>query len=143
MTILDNFGDMASFMAEAMKEMEDSAISKLEFMFSRIVSIFTETPSYISVIFSEEIFKSDELLKDRIISILNLNEHTVENIILEGQNKGEIRTDVSHTDLALIVMGSLRFRVKQWDLKKCSDDLNVQGIKLLNSLKTIISKTQN
>ncbi len=140
LTILDNFMEMASFMGEAMKENSDSAGDKIEFMFSRIVDIFIETPSYISVIFSEEIFKNETVLKDKIISILTLNEQTIEYIIKIGQEKGEVRTDIDYKNLALIVMGTLRFRIKQWDLNNYHGDIKADGIVLINSLKSIIAK---
>jgi len=140
LTILDNFMEMAAFMGEAMKGNTDSAGDKIEFMFSRIVDIFIETPSYISVIFSEEIFKNEPVLKEKIISILTLNEQTIEYIIKTGQEKGEVRTDIEYKNLAIIVMGTLRFRIKQWDLNNYDGDIKADGIVLINSLKSIIAK---
>jgi len=140
LTILNNFMEMASFMGEALKDNEDAAISKIEFMFSKVIDIFSETPSYISVIFSEEIFKNEEVLKRKIVSILIMNEQTVENIIKKGQAKGEVRNDIDYKNLAIIVMGSLRFRIKQWDLKDLKGDLKIEGDKLINSLKLILKK---
>ena len=141
LTILNNFKEMASFLGAAMKDNKESALEKIEFMFSKIVDIFTESPSYVTVIFSEEIFKNEEVLKRKIIEILDMNENTIENIIKQGQKKDEIRDDVSYRNLALIVMGTLRFKVKQWDLKGCSGNLKNDGTELLASLKIILLKT--
>ena len=140
LTILDNFMEMAAFMGEAMKGNNDSAGDKIEFMFSRIVDIFIDTPSYISVIFSEEIFKNEQVLKNKIVEILSLNEQTIEYIIRTGQEKGEVRTDIEYKNLAIIVMGTLRFRIKQWDLNNYDGDIKADGIVLINSLKSIIAK---
>ena len=140
LTILDNFMEMASFMGEAMKMNNDTAGNKIEFMFSKIVDIFIETPSYISVIFSEELFKNEHVLKEKIISILTLNEQTIEYIIKTGQEKGEVRTDIEYKNLAIIVMGTLRFRIKQWDLNNYQGDIKASGEDLINSLKSIIEK---
>ena len=141
LTILNNFMEMASFMGTAMKDNNEGALEKIEFMFLKLTDIFSETPSFISVIFSEEVFKNDILLKTKIIEILDMNEKTIENIILQGQEKGEVRNDVNYKNLALIVMGSLRFRVKQWDLKDCRDNLQKEGAELIESLKTLLTKT--
>jgi len=65
LTLLNNFKEMATFLGGLMKENGGSAAEKIEFMFSRIIAIFTETPSLISVIFSEEIFKNEEILKSK------------------------------------------------------------------------------
>ena len=139
LTLLNNFKEMATFLGGLMKENGGSAAEKIEFMFSRIIAIFTETPSLISVIFSEEIFKNEEILKSKIIEIMDMNEQTIEQIIQKGQEKGEVRTDINYKNLALIVMGTLRFRVKRWDLKDYQGDLIKDGNDLINSLKIIIS----
>jgi len=139
-TILNNFSEMAVFLNEVMKSNNDTAASKIEFMFSRIIDIFKETPSYISVIFSEEIFKNEEVLKNKIVAILAKNEQTVEGILKKGQENGEVRTDIDYKNLALIVMGTLRFKIKQWDLNDYQGDIIKDGKNILDSVKLIIAK---
>ncbi len=140
LAILHNFQEMSSFMNEAIKDINDTAIGKIEFMFTKIIEIFAQEPSHISVIFSEEIFKNEIILKEKIVEIMDLKEKTVEDIILEGQNKGEIRTDIDNRTLALIVIGALRFRVKQWDLRNQHTKLQKEGKDLINGLKIILEK---
>ena len=138
--ILDNFKEMALFMGDSMKENTNAAMTKIEFMFSQIIGIFSETPSFISVIFSEEIFRNEKVLKDKIIEIMDQNEQTVEQIISSGQQKGELRTDIDAKTLALIVMGTLRFRIKQWDLKDYHGNMISEGAALIENLKKVLSK---
>ncbi len=142
LTILNNFKEMGTFFGGLMSTNNGTALEKIEFMFFRIIEVFTETPSLISVIFSEEIFKNEEILKKKIVEIMDMNESIIEKIITQGQEKGEVRTDVDCKNLALIVMGSLRFRVKQWDLKDYSGDLKKEGGYLVDSLKLILSETE-
>jgi len=139
LAILNNFQEMAVFMNEAVLEMEDTAIEKISFMFSKIIEIFSKEPSHISVVFSEEIFKNEEKLKNKIIELMTLKEQAIEQIILQGQEKGEVRTDIDNKTLALIVMGALRFTVKQWDLRKQQENLIEEGNKLIDALKAILS----
>lgn len=138
-TILENFKEMASFMGEAMKNENMAAMDKIEFMFTQIIGIFVETPSFISVVFSEEIFRNDEKLKAKVIEIMDMNEQTVEFIIKQGQAKGEIRSDIDENNLALMIMGTLRFRVKRWDLKDYNGDIVKEGSDLIGKLKLILT----
>ena len=140
LTILKNFEEMSSFMNEAMKGGEGSAVSKIEFMFTKIIEVFSQEPSHISVIFSEEIFKNESILQEKIVEIMNSKVKAIEEIIKEGQEKGEIRTDIDNKTLALIVVGSLRFMVKQWDLKDQHENLLPEGHKLIEGLKLILTK---
>ena len=138
--ILENFKQMAKFLAKMMSEVEMTAVEKISFMFEKMVDMFTETPSLVSVIFSEEIFKNDEILKHKIVEILNTNEVTIENILLKGQKNDEVRNDVSEKSLALMTMGSLRLMVKRWSLENYNFNLKKEGKILIVSLKTILSK---
>jgi len=138
--ILNNFKEMSSAMAGMIPAMEGTAFDKIGFMFSKVVELFMESPSYISVIFSEEVFKSDDVLKQKIVEVLKQNELTVEKIISNGQQNGNVRTDANSKYLALIVMGSLRFLIKQWDIMGSGKNLLKEKNDLLNSLKLLISK---
>jgi len=138
-TILDNFKEMASFMGATMKGNNGAAMEKIEFMFTQIIEVFSVTPCFISVIFSEEVFKNENILKEKVIEIMDQNEQTIETIIKQGQDKGEIRTDIDNNTLALMIMGTLRFRVKQWDLKNYHGDMKNEGARLIANLKLILA----
>ncbi len=138
LAILNNFEEMASFMNEAIMEMQASAFEKIDFLFSKIVDIFSEEPSHISVVFSEEIFKNDIVLRNKIVSIMEQKALAVENIIKKGQEMSEIRNDVDCKTLAHLVMGSLRFMVKQWDLKDQHQNLKEEGRQLTQGLKQVL-----
>jgi len=140
LAILDKFNEILSFMDGSLKEHDSSSLEKLEYLFQRVIEIFVQEPSHISVIFSEEIFKNEEVLKKKIVDIMNRKKDFIDAILLEGQNKGEIRNDIDHRTLALIVMGTLRFMIKQWDLRKQYDNLDKEGGKLIEGLKLILNK---
>ena len=108
-------------------------------MFSKMMEMFADQPSMISVIFSEEIFKNEDALENSIREILNMHQETVEKIIEKGQTQNNVRKDIDKQSLALIMMGSLRLLVKRWDINKYNFDLKKEGQKLLDSLKLIIS----
>ena len=137
--ILDTFDDMSSIMDELAKNSIDSTVDKIAFIFNRMTAVFIETPALISVIFAEEIFKNDPLVKEKITRILNKNEDIIESIIKIGQQKGEIRKDQSYQNLALIIIGSLRLIVKRWDLNNYTFDLRKESNELLKSLKEILN----
>ncbi len=140
LAILDNFQEMSSFMNEIISDIDDTAIGKIEFMFKKIIEIFSTEPAQVSVVFSEEIFKNEEVLKEKIVEIMDVKEKTIEDIILKGQEKGEVRDDIDNKTLALIVIGALRFRIKQWDLRNQHINLEQESQKLINGLKLILEK---
>ena len=138
LSILNNFKEMAGMLSGLMKDFEGTAIEKIEFMFSRMLELFSETPSMVSVIFSEEIFKNEELLKLKITEVLNMHAQTIENIIAKGQEEKNVRKDIELKTLALMIMGSLRLLVKRWDLNNHNFNLNKEGSKLIQGLDKIL-----
>ena len=140
LSILNNFKEMAVILSEMMKEYDATAIEKMRFMFSKMLELFTESPSMVSVIFSEEIFKNEDVLKNKIVEILNMHGQTLENIISEGQTEKNIRVDIDKKSLALIAMGSLRLLVKKWDLNNHNFDLSAEGNTLIAALSKVLGK---
>ncbi|MBI9068411.1 MAG: TetR/AcrR family transcriptional regulator [Salinivirgaceae bacterium] len=137
-TILDNFKAMIGSSSSSLMDSENTAIGKIECMFSRMLTIFIEQPAIISVIFSEEIFKSEIVLKNKILEIQNLNQARIENIIEKGQADNNVRTDIDKSTFALMFMGAFRLLVKRWDLNDYNSNLKLEGGKLLNSFKLFI-----
>lgn len=136
--ILNNFREMAEIMSALFEDSDTNATNKIEFMFLKMIDIFTEQPAIISVIFSEEIFKNDLILKNKIIEIHNFHQSNIESIIESGQSINGIRNDIDKNTLALIIMGSFRLLVKRWDLNNHNFNLKIEGENLINSLKLII-----
>ena len=140
LSILNNFKEMAVMLSGLMETYEATAIEKISFMFSKMLELFSETPSMVSVIFSEEIFKNEEVLKIKIVEILNLHAETIENIISKGQSEKNIREDIDEKSLALLAMGSLRLLVKRWDLNNHNFNLSAEGKKLIAVLSKVLEK---
>lgn len=138
--VLSSLKDMAVMLAGIVTTYDAKATEKLDFLFSRMLDLFSETPSMVSVIFSEEIFNNDETLKSKINEIVTLHTNTIETIILKGQNENNIRTDIDEKDLALIAMGSFRLLVKKWELSNHSFNLLEKGKNHLEMINKVLSK---
>ena len=140
LTILDSLKEMANMLSGIMETYEGTAVEKIGFMFSKMLDLFSETPSMVSVIFSEEIFKNEEVLKIRIVEIVNLHAHTIEAVISQGQIEDNVRNDIDEKSLALLAMGTLRLIVKKWDLNNHNFNLKNEGGKMIEVLSKVLEK---
>ncbi len=136
--LLDNFKEMVGMMSSLFTHSDTTAMGKIEFMFSKMLEIFAEQPAIISVIFSEEIFKNEIILKNKILEIQNLHQVNIENIIEKGQKDKNIRNDIDKSTLALMFMGAFRLLVKRWDMNSHETNLKTEGEKLIKSFKLFI-----
>lgn len=116
----------------------DTAINKIYHLFTNHFKKFAASPSLVSVIFSEEIFRNEKELSEKVSEIVNKNLLVLKTIIETGQENGELRNDVEAEQLAVIVMGSLRLFVKQWQMSNYSFSLEKKGNALSNTIKTLL-----
>ena len=112
--ILDEFRTMSSKLFKDQSNSNISPVRKLENIFNSLFNAFRKNPSLVSVIFSEEIFRNEPLLRQRISEIMKHNSSVVEAIVSEGQKSGNINSDIDPGYLTLIITGSLRMLVKKW-----------------------------
>jgi len=117
---------------------KSTALNKIEQLFLNHFKIFTQNPSIVAVIFSEEVFRSEVILLQKFTEIMNANSEILIKMIKEGQENKEIRDDILPTNLAIMVMGSLRLYVKQWQMSNYSFDLNIKGLEIISSIKLLI-----
>ena len=136
--ILDLFKESSGRIFEDELRHELGAIQKIEFLFSRHFSKFAENPTLVSVVFSEEIFRSEPVLIEKIAEVINRNSQILRKIIVDGQERGEVRSDLEAGHIAIIIMGSLRLFVKQWQFSGYKFNLEKEGRKLIDSIKLLI-----
>ncbi len=110
----------------------------IELMFTNFVRTFTNHPYLISVVFSEEIFRNDELFKAKSSQIINGNLNLVTQLIKKGKEQGEVINELDAKNIALIIMGTLRLFVKRWQMSDYVFDLEYEGKKLQETILTII-----
>ena len=138
--VLDLFKQNTEQLFEKELNTDSKAIDKIEHLFTRHFASFSATPSLVSVIFSEEIFRNEPVLIAKISEVIGKNDKILTTIIVNGQKSGEIRTDIEAKHLSTIMMGTLRLFVKKWQFSAYSYNLPKEGKKLIDSIKLLIIK---
>lgn len=138
--VLDLFKQNTEQLFEEELSYKGKAIDKIEHLFTKHFTSFSATPSLVSVIFSEEIFRNEPLLISKIAEVIDKNDKILTTIILQGQETGEIRNDIEANYLSTTIMGTLRLFVKKWQFSNFSYNLPKEGEKLIESMKLLIVK---
>lgn len=138
--ILDSFSKNTEQIFKNELDNSSTAIDKIEHLFTKHFAAFAEKPSLVSVIFSEEIFRNEPVLVEKISEVIKRNDNMLISIITSGQENNELRTDISAQHLSTIVMGTLRLFVKKSRFLESSKSLPAEGKKLADSIKRIIIK---
>ncbi len=138
--ILDLFKQSSESLFSGQLNVNAHTTVKIEQLFMNHFRKFSDNPSLVAVIFSEEIFRNEIELTEKVKGIMNKTVKTLETIIEAGQKKGEIRDDIAPTHLSVMIMGSLRMFVKQWQMSNYNFDLIEKGSELINSVKILLKK---
>ena len=118
-----------------------TGIDKIKGMIDFQFSYFTKHPAIIMVIFAETSFQYDNILSKAVANILTQKRTMVGQIVKLGQEKGNIRNDVDPSQLAGVIMGSMRFTVLNWRLSDFNSDLITEGKTLWNTLELLIKQS--
>lgn len=138
--VLDLFKQNTEQVFEKELKTDAKALDKIEHLFTKHFTSFSATPSLVSVIFSEEIFKNEPVLIAKIAEVVDRNDKILTAIIIDGQQSDEIRSDIEAKHLSIFIMGTLRLFVKKWQFAAFSFDLPGEGKKLIDSTKLLITK---
>ena len=138
LAILDFFEQNTEYFFSNQLNSNDNALIKIENLFQNHFKKFSTSPSLVSVIFSEEIFRNEAELTGKVIEIMEKNIASLKIIIETGQSRGEIRADIEASHLSVMIMGSLRMFVKQWHMANYNFNLTEKGSEFINSIKILI-----
>lgn len=115
-----------------------TGISKIEMFLERLLTKFSEEPALISIIFSDEIFKNDKFILQKLSEIMSEIETIFVKIISDAQKNNEINKDIESKYFVMIILGSLRLLVKKWELSNFSFNLKNEGKNLFNNIKILL-----
>ncbi|MBN1252743.1 MAG: TetR/AcrR family transcriptional regulator [Bacteroidales bacterium] len=136
--ILNYFKENSANLFNNVQSLETDAISKIEHLFLNLFKTFTNSPSLVAVIFSEELFRNETVLLEKVAEVMKNNAKSLTQIIKIGQENNEIRKDITAAHFSIIILGSLRMFVKNWHMTNYSVDLTESGTEFINSIKTLI-----
>jgi len=137
--ILDFFSENSIRFFSNELQKNSTSISKIENLYLTHFKSFASTPSLVAVIFSEEIFRNETILVDKVHGIMKNTLLSLTSIIETGQRNNEIRSDIQPITLCTIIMGALRMFVKQWQMSKNSFDLVSKGAEFIQSVKMLVA----
>ena len=140
LAILDYFKSSGEQMFRKQVNSDDGPLMKIECIFQGHFEAFERNPSLVSVIFSEEIFRNEPILQEKIAEIMDRNSNVIKALVAEGQAKGEIKPNIESKYLTLIIIGALRMMVKRWQMGDKSFNHSEEVSQLFNSIRILIEE---
>jgi AcrR family transcriptional regulator len=98
---------------------------------------FKKRPAYAPFIFSEEIFHSEEQLREKLQEVLKTNISILTRSFEALQEEGACRTDIEPREMALITLASIRLSVSRWHINSGKVRLKEMADTLISSFTTL------
>ena len=117
-----------------------SSIDRINKLFTEHFRMFTQKPELSSVLFSEELFQNENILRNKVAEVIDNNSNILLSIIVSGQENDELRNDLKPEHIAIMIMGTLRLFVKKWQFSGFKFNLEEEGTQIINMIKTLIEK---
>jgi len=118
---------------------DDHVRDKLKRIIRKLYALFEEQPGYVSLLFSEEYFFSDEEIFYRMHTIISTMQHHLRQILEQGIERREIKTNLNSQSISLLIMGSIRIVVLNWRLKRNQEGLKQAGENLMDEIFGLIA----
>lgn len=136
--ILNYFQHISNRSIEHINAQDLSPLDSISsFVLSRY-ELFTADPDLAMVIFSEELFKNDHSFEGNLLTVMHIHRDEVMRYIVQGQEIGQIRTELNPLHLFRIIVGSMRLTVTQWNLSKHAFSLIEEGNSQLQTIIKLI-----
>ncbi len=115
-----------------------NSLNNIEKFMLEHLKIISQNPDFAKVIFSEANFQNEENLILKMNNMMNQSHKILETIVRSGQQKNEIRSDISSLSIIRMVIGAMRLLITQWSMSGMIFNLEIEGKQLCNDMKKII-----
>lgn len=92
-----------------------------------------------SVLFAEEIFNQSDLLKQKLMNIIEHRKNLLNAIVEQGIKEGYIK-DIGSSEIATMILGFIRLTVLEWRLSMFRFDLTERGNRVVEVIYQMIKK---
>lgn len=139
LALLDAIGEQTKYCGEPKV---DSVFGFIEKKLENHFQAFQENPALVSVVYAEDLFQNEPELAEKIRLKMEKSLSEFTELLQQGQQHEEIRSDIDAGVISTMINGSLRMLVKQWKMSGYSFNLVSRGKKLTESYRLML-KTQS
>ena len=119
-------------------EEQNDSLEKIELFIREHLKIIRSNPDFAKVIFSEANFQNDENLILKMNNMMNKSHKILELTVQTGQDKNEIRSDISSLSIVRMIIGAMRLLVTQWSISGMVFNLENEGGQLCDDIRKLI-----
>ena len=135
--ILGRFNEFDMSLFQEVKNYE-KPIEKIQSFIQYHFDFLGKNPGMTSIVFAEEIFSQSELLREKMLTIIEKRKKLIKSIIDEAQTKNLV-IEVETNELSTIILGFIRLVILEWRMGGFSFSLSLRGKKVVRTIEKLIA----
>lgn len=140
--VLERFKEMAMQAGQKVEESLQRGIpgyEMAEWLFKSRARTLSGNKALAAVIFSEELFRDDPRLSEKVFEIMKISFDSLNMAIERGREERRIRKDLPAGHLTSIILASLRLTVTRWRMSGYQFDLIRESEEMWTTLNRLIT----
>ena len=113
---------------------------QLQTILGHQVTLLTSNPHFLIGIFSEGMLNYSKLINLKIRNLTGYISDLFTQLIKEGQDQKEFKSDISAEELSTIIIGAFRFKIQVWRISDFNFELEAQGEDYIKNIISLIQK---
>ncbi|MBX3006983.1 MAG: helix-turn-helix transcriptional regulator [Melioribacteraceae bacterium] len=135
--ILGRFNEFDLSLFQEIKKYE-KPIEKINRFVRYHFEFLEKNPGMTSIIFAEEIFNQSDLLREKMLAIIERRKKLIKSIFDEAQAK-KLVIEVETNELVKIILGFIRMVILEWRMSGFSSSLSQSGKKAVNTIEKLLA----
>ncbi|MBU2491202.1 MAG: TetR/AcrR family transcriptional regulator [Bacteroidetes bacterium] len=136
--ILSRIGEFDYLLEENLAH-GDSAVEKLRRFIQFHFDFLQKNKEMTSVLFSEDIFKQSDILKQKLMKIIKYRKSLLTSIVDQGKAENDFK-NIETTNIVTMILGFIRLTVLEWRLGGFGFNLSNKGDKIISAIIEMIGK---
>ena len=134
--ILGRFNDFDQSLFEEVKKYKNP-IDQIQSFIQYHFDFLEKNPGMTSIVFAEEIFNQSDLLRDKLMSIIEKRKNLIKSI-LDGARRNKKVVSVDSKELVTIILGFIRLVILEWRMSDFAFSLSQRGKKVVHTIEELL-----
>ncbi|KUO61499.1 hypothetical protein APF79_01530 [bacterium BRH_c32] len=134
--ILGRFNDFDQSLFEEVKKYKNP-IDQIQSFIQYHFDFLEKNPGMTSIVFAEEIFNQSDLLRDKLMSIIEKRKNLIKSILDEARRNKKV-VSVDSKELVTIILGFIRLVILEWRMSDFAFSLSQRGKKVVHTIEELL-----
>jgi AcrR family transcriptional regulator len=134
--ILGRFNDFDQSLFEEVKKYKNP-IDQIQSFIQYHFDFLEKNPGMTSIVFAEEIFNQSDILRDKLMSIIEKRKNLIKSILEEASRNKKV-VSVDSKELVTIILGFIRLVILEWRMSDFAFSLSQRGKKVVHTIEELL-----